>query len=133
MERSIRVSDGAVVIFSGVEGVEAQSEKVWRQSEHYHVPKLAFINKLDRLGASFSRTFEEIKEKFPSVRAAAFQLPVGVESALSGVVDLLRMKALRFTGEDGAKVVEEEIPGEMLDRYFEYLLPRLQREQDLQG
>lgn len=115
VERSIRVSDGAVVIFSGVEGVEAQSEKVWRQSEHYHVPKLAFINKLDRLGASFSRTFEEIKEKFPSVRAAAFQLPVGVESALSGVVDLLRMKALRFAGEDGAKVVEEEIPAEMLD------------------
>lgn len=115
VERSIRVSDGAIVIFSGVEGVEAQSEKVWRQSDHYQVPKLAFINKLDRLGASFSRTFEEITEKFPLVKVTAFQLPIGIESTFSGIVDLLRMKALRFTGEDGAKVVEEDIAAEMLD------------------
>jgi elongation factor G len=114
VERSVRVIDGALVIFSGVEGVEAQSEKVWRQSEHYHVPKLAFINKLDRPGASFSRTFDEIAAKFPSVKAAAFQLPVGDESAFSGVIDLLRMKALRFTGADGAIVQEEDIPGEMV-------------------
>ena len=110
VERSVRVIDGAVVIFSGVEGVEAQSEKVWRQSEHYHVPRIAFINKLDRLGASFSRTFDEITAKFPAVKAAAFQLPVGDESTFSGVVDLLRMKILRFTGDDGASVQEEDIP-----------------------
>ncbi len=114
VERSVRVIDGAVVIFSGVEGVEAQSEKVWRQSEHYHVPRIAFINKLDRLGASFSRTFDEITTKFPSVKAAAFQLPVGDESTFSGVIDLLRMKMLRFTGDDVAVVQEEEIPGEMV-------------------
>ena len=113
VERSVRVIDGAVVIFSGVEGVEAQSEKVWRQSEHYHVPRIAFINKLDRLGASFSRTFDEITAKFPAVKAAAFQLPVGDESTFSGVVDLLRMKTLRFTGDDGAVVQEEDIPAGM--------------------
>ena len=114
VERSVRVIDGAVVIFSGVEGVEAQSEKVWRQSEHYHVPRIAFINKLDRLGASFSRTFDEITAKFPAVKAAAFQLPVGDESSFSGVIDLLRMKTLRFTGDDGAAVKDEDIPVEMV-------------------
>ena len=68
VERSIRGSDGALVIFSGVEGVEAQSEKVWRQSDHYNVPKVAFINKLDRLGASFRRTLDEVINKFPQVK-----------------------------------------------------------------
>jgi elongation factor G len=115
VERSLRVCDGAVVIFSGVEGVEAQSEKVWRQSDRYHVPKIAFINKLDRVGASFPRVMEEIKSKFSNITPTAFQMPIGMESSLEGVIDLINMKALYFEKEDGSEIVEKEIPGEMLD------------------
>ena len=115
VERSIRVSDGALVIFSGVEGVEAQSEKVWRQSDHYNVPKIAFINKLDRLGASFRRTFDEITDKFPQVKVVPMQIPIGMESDLRGVVDLITMKALYFDGEDGGNIRVEKIPEEVLD------------------
>ncbi|MCF6175106.1 MAG: GTP-binding protein [Victivallaceae bacterium] len=115
VERSIRVSDGAVVVFSGVEGVEAQSEKVWRQSVHYNVPKIAFINKLDRLGASFERCFSEIKTKFPDVIPIAFHYPVGIESEFSAVVDLMEMKLLKFEGDDGTEVVELPIPDALTD------------------
>ncbi len=110
VERSLRVIDGAVVIFSGVEGVEAQSEKVWRQSEQYKVPKLAFINKLDRTGASFQRVLGEIKEKFPGKTALPMQIPLGFESSLSGVVDLVEMRLLSFGGEDGSEVSFSDIP-----------------------
>jgi elongation factor G len=112
VERSLRVIDGAVVIFSGVEGVEAQSEKVWRQSNRYNVPKIAFINKLDRTGASFKRVFAEIKSKFSSVAIAPMQLPMGCESELKGVIDLIKMKAVSFEGEDGSNVVLKDIPDE---------------------
>jgi len=115
VERSLRVSDGAVVVFSGVEGVEAQSEKVWRQSDSYAVPKIAFVNKLDRLGASFKRVVSEIRSKFPAVVAAPFQIPAGVEASLRGVVDLVEMKLLSFEGEDGAQVVSSEIPQELAE------------------
>ncbi|MDD5598397.1 MAG: GTP-binding protein, partial [Victivallaceae bacterium] len=113
VERSIRVCDGAVVVFSGVEGVEAQSEKVWRQSDSYQVSKIAFINKLDRLGASFERTVKDIREKFPSIRTTPFQIPVGLESGFEGIIDLLRMKYLRFAGEEGSQVIIEKIPQEL--------------------
>ena len=113
VERSIRVSDGAIVIFSGVEGVEAQSEKVWRQSEKYGVPKIAFVNKLDRMGASFSRTVDEIKAKFPAAAPVAFQIPVGIESTFEGIVDLVEMKLLRFNGEEGSDVEYYDIPPEI--------------------
>lgn len=115
VERSIRVSDGAVVVFSGVEGVEAQSEKVWRQSSNYNVPKIAFINKLDRLGASFERCVSEIKEKFPDVMPVAFHYPIGIEDQFSAVVDLVTMKLLNFDSEDGADVVQLHIPDEFKD------------------
>ena len=119
VERSIRVCDGAVVIFSGVEGVEAQSEKVWRQSDHYHVPKIAFINKLDRLGASFTRVMDEIRSKFQAVTAVGVQVPIGVESELRGVIDLVRMKALYFDGDDGGEVRVEDIPAELTEAAVE--------------
>ena len=113
VERSIRVCDGSVVIFSAVEGVEAQSEKVWHQSSAYNVSKLAFINKLDRLGASFERTLEEMKEKFPDIKITPFQIPVGMESDLEGVVDLVNMKYLHFGGEECTEVFANGIPDEM--------------------
>jgi elongation factor G len=115
VERSIRVSDGAVVIFSGVEGVEAQSEKVWRQSDRYHVPKIAFVNKLDRVGASFGRTLEEIKNKFTNIEVVPLQIPIGIESSLAGIIDLVLMKSLYFEKEDGSEVVFKDIPSEMQD------------------
>lgn len=114
VERAIRVIDGAVVIFSGVEGVEAQSEKVWHQSERHQVPKIAFVNKLDRLGASFQRTVEEIEKKFSHIRSVPLQIPSGSESSLSGVADLVSMKILEFSGEDGASVNVSEIPEDMI-------------------
>ncbi|QSH40811.1 elongation factor G [Lentisphaerota bacterium ZTH] len=114
VERSLRVTDGAVVIFSGVEGVEAQSEKVWRQSDHYNVPKLAFINKLDRMGASFSRTLDEMRNKFTQLKISAFQIPVGIESGFEGVIDLLEMKLLKFEGEEGEIFTTGTIPEELL-------------------
>ena len=115
VERSLRVIDGAVVIFSGVEGVEAQSEKVWYQSDHYKIPKIAFINKLDRLGASFDRVVDEVAEKFTDIKSCALQLPIGTESDFSGIIDLIEMKTLFFEGEDGAEVKKEEIPPELQD------------------
>ena len=113
VERSLRVIDGAVVIFSAVEGVEAQSEKVWHQSDKYNVPKIAFINKLDRLGASFPRVYEEICSKFTEVTPCALQLPVGEESGLSGVIDLVKMELLTFEGDDGSEVNHAPIPGDL--------------------
>ncbi len=114
VERSIRVCDGAVVIFSSVEGVEAQSEKVWRQSDSYNVSKIAFVNKLDRLGASFERTVCEIKEKFSSIKITPFQIPVGIESDLKGLIDLFHMKYLHFGGDECSEVFVEDIPEELL-------------------
>ena len=114
VERSIRVCDGSVVIFSGVEGVEAQSEKVWRQSDSYQVSKIAFINKLDRLGASFERTINEIKEKFSAIKITPFQIPVGIESDLKGLIDLFHMKYLHFGGDECAEVFVDDIPEELL-------------------
>lgn len=113
VERSLRVIDGAVVIFSGVEGVEAQSEKVWLQADHYHVPRIAFINKLDRQGASFARVMGQINEKFMD-KAVAIQMPVGSEDELAGLIDLIEMKLLTFTGDEGEVVNRAELPPELL-------------------
>lgn len=115
VERSLRVIDGAVVIFSGVEGVEAQSEKVWHQSDHYQVPKIAFINKLDRLGASFERVKGEITDKFTDIKTCALQIPIGSEAEFCGIIDLLGMQAVYFDGEDGSDVRKADIPPEMID------------------
>ena len=119
VERSLRVIAGAVVIFSGVEGVEAQSEKVWRQSNSYHISKIAFINKLDRMGASFDRVLRDIQTKFTDIKAVPFQIPVGIESAFSGIIDLITMKYLVFKNEDGSEVKELNIPEEFLGKALE--------------
>ncbi|PIS13643.1 MAG: elongation factor G [Candidatus Tagabacteria bacterium CG09_land_8_20_14_0_10_41_14] len=109
VERSLRVLDGAVVVFDGVAGVEPQSETVWRQADKYHVPRVCFINKLDRMGASFEKSFESIKQRL-TANAVAMNIPIGLESDLKGVIDLLSMKAFYFEGDFGEKVKEEEIP-----------------------
>ncbi len=119
VQRSLRVLDGAVVVFDGVAGVEPQSETVWRQADKYSVPRICFINKLDRMGASFERSFNSILEKL-SPNAVALQIPIGVEEEHSGVIDLLKMKALKFNGDFGQIVEEEEVPSDMLDQVKEW-------------
>ncbi|OGZ03331.1 MAG: translation elongation factor G [Candidatus Liptonbacteria bacterium RIFOXYC1_FULL_36_8] len=109
VERSLRVLDGGVVVFDGVAGVEPQSETVWRQADKYHVPRVCFINKLDRMGANFEKSYQSILSRL-SKRAIAAQIPIGVESNFSGVVDLLEMKAFNFEGEHGENVQEIPIP-----------------------
>src|SRR3974390_2532488 len=104
VERSLRVLDGAVVIFSAVEGVEAQSETVWRQATKYHVPRVCFINKMDRIGAEFERGFTEIQERLESHPIPA-QTPIGAGpegtmGEFQGLIDLISMKALHFKTED---------------------------------
>ncbi len=115
VERSLRVIDGAVVVFSGVEGVEAQSETVWRQSNKYHVSKIAFINKLDRIGASFDKIVKDIQSKFSDIKSVPVQMPVGSESDFKAVIDLIELRMLKFEGEDGGEVVTTDIPSELRD------------------
>ncbi|MEK7576636.1 MAG: elongation factor G [Patescibacteria group bacterium] len=112
VERSLRVLDGGVVVFDGVAGVEPQSETVWRQADKYKVPRICFINKLDRTGASFDNSFGSILERL-TPNAVALQFPIGLEDHFEGVVDLLRMKSYRFSGEHGEKITEGEIPENM--------------------
>src|SRR6185312_11667728 len=100
VERSLRVLDGGVVVFDGVAGVEPQSETVWRQADKYSVPRICFVNKLDRTGADFWRCFNMIRERLGS-SPVAIQLPIGAESTFGGVIDLLKMKAIHFEGERG--------------------------------
>ncbi len=109
VKRSMRVLDGAVVVFDGVAGVEPQSETNWRYAEEASVPRICFINKLDRTGASFERSYQSILERL-SDKAVRAQIPIGEEDAHEGVVDLLTMKAYYFEGEMGKEVVEKEIP-----------------------
>jgi elongation factor G len=112
VERSLRVLDGAVVVFDGVAGVEPQSETVWRQADKYEVPRVCFINKLDRTGADFFRSYASILDRLTSNAVPAF-LPIGTEAAFEGVIDLLRKKAFRFEGDHGEKIVEMPIPENM--------------------
>jgi elongation factor G len=114
VERSLRVLDGAVVIFSAVEGVEAQSETVWHQADRYRVPRLCFINKMDRVGAEFDRVVGEIRARLGG-RPLVLQVPIGSSDTFGGVVDLLRMQALFFTGENGETVEHGPVTGALLD------------------
>jgi elongation factor G len=113
VERSLRVLDGAVAVFDSVAGVEPQSETVWRQADKYRVPRICFVNKMDRIGANFTRTFEQIKSKLQG-NPVAIQLPIGSEDKFVGIVDLVQMKAIRWKDETlGADYVVEEIPADM--------------------
>src|SRR6266498_3594549 len=112
VKRSLRVLDGAVVVFDGVAGVEPQSETNWRYADDYKVPRICFINKLDRTGASFERSFQSIIERL-SPYAIKMQIPDGVEDKFTGVIDLLEMKFITFEGEKGEKVIRSEIPAEL--------------------
>ncbi|MDB5194536.1 MAG: translation elongation factor [Parcubacteria group bacterium] len=113
VKRSLRVLDGAVVVFDGVAGVEPQSETNWRYAEEASVPRICFINKLDRTGASFERSYKTILDRL-SKKAVRLQLPIGEEDNHEGIVDLLKMKAYYFEGNMGSNVVEKDIPENLL-------------------
>jgi len=116
VERVLRILDGVIIIFCGVEGVEPQSETVWRQTDKYDIPRITFINKLDRVGADFYRVLDEIKNNFELI-SLPVQLPIGEEENFRGVVDLIEMKALIWESNDvDSKIKEEEIPFDMQEK-----------------
>ena len=114
VKRSLRVLDGAVVVFDGVAGVEPQSETNWRYADDYKVPRICFINKLDRLGASFERSYQSILGRL-SPHAVKIQIPDGHEDQFKGIIDLMKMKYYSFEGDKGEKVIEGEIPAHLLE------------------
>ncbi|HEY9583360.1 MAG TPA: elongation factor G [Candidatus Paceibacterota bacterium] len=119
VKRSLRVLDGAVVVFDGVAGVEPQSETNWRYADESNVPRLCFINKMDRMGASFERSYASILDRL-NKKAVRFQIPIGTEGEHNGVVDLLKMKAYYFEGEKGVNIIEKEIPENLLSDAKKY-------------
>src|SRR5699024_2766708 len=116
VERSLRVLDGAVAVFDGVAGVEPQSQTVWRQATRYEVPRICFVNKLDRTGADFNFVVGTIRDRL-NATTAVLQLPIGSEADFLGVVDLVQMRALTWRGETaiGEDYEVEEIPADMVD------------------
>ncbi len=126
VKRSLRVLDGAVVVFDGVAGVEPQSETNWRYAEEALVPRICFINKLDRTGASFERSYKSILDRL-SKKAVRLQIPIGEEDKHDGVVDLLRMKAFYFEGNMGNQVMEKDIPENLLEDAKKYRAELLER------
>jgi elongation factor G len=126
VQRSLRVLDGAVVVFDGVAGVEPQSETVWRQADKFMIPRVCFINKLDRTGACFERVLESIWKKL-TLNTAVLQLPVGTESDFQGVIDLLTMKMVVFKGDFGQKIEYQEIPENMKEKAQEWRVKLLEK------
>lgn len=132
VKRSLRVLDGAVVVFDGVAGVEPQSETNWRYADEANVPRICFVNKLDRTGASFEHSYKTILERL-SKKAVRIQIPIGLEDKHEGVVDLLEMKAYYFEGDMGNKVVQKEIPENMMadaQKYHDELIERIVENDD---
>jgi elongation factor G len=120
VERSLRVLDGAVVVLDGNQGVEPQTETVWRQGDKYHVPRIVFANKMDKIGADFFKCLDDIKTRL-GAKPVAIQLPIGAEAQFKGLIDLVRMVAVTWEDESlGAKYNDSEIPADMLDQAKEY-------------
>ncbi|QQS60060.1 elongation factor G [Candidatus Falkowbacteria bacterium] len=115
VERSLRVLDGAVAVFDGAAGVEPQSETVWRQADKYHVPRLCFVNKMDKMGGDFYMSLKSIRDRL-NPRAVAIQLPIGAEDTMRGVIDLIEQKAFEFKGQNGEQITEIEIPADMKEK-----------------
>ena len=114
VQRSLRVLDGGIVIFDAVQGVEPQSETVWRQADLYKVPRICFVNKMDRVGASFERTIEMIRERL-GANPIAIQMPIGAESKFKGMVDLVEETMILFEDELGAAPIRSDVPEDMQD------------------
>ncbi|MDD2891418.1 MAG: elongation factor G [Candidatus Gracilibacteria bacterium] len=116
VERSMRVLDGGVAVFDASQGVEPQSETVWKQADKYGVPRIAFANKMDKTGASFQMTYDSIKKRLSGNKVIAIQMPMGEEADFEGIIDLVKMKSYTFEGKMGEKVIEAEIPAQYLEK-----------------
>lgn len=119
VERSMRVLDGVIAVFCSVGGVQPQSETVWRQADRYKVPRIVFVNKMDRTGANFFKVYEQIKDRLRA-NAVPIQIPIGSESNFRGIVDLVRMRAKIYTNDIGTDIEETEIPEDILEQAEEY-------------
>ena len=119
VERSLRVLDGSVAVFSAKDGVQTQSETVWRQADHYHVPRIAFINKMDTVGADFLRAVKTMEDRLHA-NALAMQLPIGKQDTFTGIIDLLERKAEVYLSDDGTQYEVHEVPEDMKDLVEEY-------------
>src|SRR6187455_1219395 len=119
VERSLRVLDGAVAVFDAVAGVEPQTETVWRQADRYHVPRIAFVNKMDRTGANFFQAVQSMVNRL-GAKPVPVQLPIGREEGFRGVIDLVEMRALTYNDPLGVNVDEDEIPVELREQASEY-------------
>lgn len=126
VERSLRVLDGAVAVFDGSQGVEPQSETVWHQATKYNVPRIAFVNKMDKMGADFYMSLSSIQERL-SKNAVAIQLPIGAEGTFSGIIDLIENKAFKFEGKNGENVIEVPIPDDMAEKAKQYRATMLEK------
>ncbi len=116
VQRSLRVLDGGVVVFDAVQGVEPQSETVWRQADRYGVPRICFVNKMDRVGASFERTLESVHIRL-GANAIAVQIPIGSESGFKGAIDLMTEKAISWEDDLGREPSENEVPAELYSQH----------------
>jgi len=119
VERSLRVLDGSVTVFCAKGGVEPQSETVWRQADKYHVPRMAYVNKMDIMGADFFRVVDMMKERL-KCNAVPIQLPIGAEETFKGIIDLVEMKAYVYYDDIGKDIREEEIPADLQETAKEY-------------
>ncbi|MFA5643940.1 MAG: elongation factor G [Patescibacteria group bacterium] len=133
VERSLRVLDGAIAVFDASQGVEPQSETVWRQADKYNVPRICFINKMDKTGADFYMSLNSIKKRLNS-KAVAYQLPIGAENSFSGIINVLEKKAFKFEGNFGEQITEIPIPENMtaeVDKYHNELLEKIAEFDDI--
>ncbi|NEQ15386.1 MAG: GTP-binding protein, partial [Moorea sp. SIO3E2] len=119
VERSMRVLDGVIAVFCSVGGVQPQSETVWRQADRYQVPRIAFVNKMDRTGANFFKVYEQVRDRLRS-NAVPIQIPIGSEKDFRGIVDLVRMRAKIYTNDLGTDIEDTEIPEEVKEQAQEY-------------
>ena len=133
VERSLKVLDGAVIVLCGCSGVQPQTETVWRQADRYHVPRLAFINKMDRLGADFDRVIEQIHDRL-GANAAGIQFPDGAEDTFKGIIDLIEEKYITYNDAEGSEVIKSDIPEQFKERFNQYrhkLIERLADADDI--
>jgi len=119
VERSMRVLDGVIAVFCSVGGVQPQSETVWRQAERYHVPRIAFVNKMDRTGANFFKVYEQVKDRLRT-KAVPIQIPIGAETEFKGIIDLVKMRANLYKDDLGKEIEETDIPADLLETAQEF-------------
>ena len=119
VERSMRVLDGVITVLCSVGGVQPQTETVWRQADRYGVPRIIFVNKMDRTGANFYKVYEQVRDRLRA-NAVPIQLPIGSESEFSGIIDLVKMRAFIYNNDQGTDIEEQDIPSEMLELAQEY-------------